>query len=609
MARYVVLILSAWCCAACANRSLDAIDRDVQRTIARYHREALGASGETDDRQLQRPAIDVPARAYRDDLATPNPAANELPIEARPPVDRDGALPQMPRMLDDDTDAPRMDLESLLAYAIEHSRDYRTAKEQLFIAVLELLAEEHLWGPRFFNTTTAAFNGTPESGDHDQALGVINTFTVTQRLPYGGEVSASALVDVVTMLRDAGTADDGQSAALTLSATLPLLRDAGIAARDDRIQARRNVVYAVRRFERFRREFLLQVSTQYYDLIRQQKQIENLERQVTNFNWLSARIEALADAGREAYFEVQRAQQQVLFASNNLINAQERYVAVLDSFKILIGKATGDPLAIEPTEIVIPEPATEPAQAVATAHQLRLDLQTSGDLVDDAKRRVAVARNRTLPDLDLFADVILRTDADKKRGGVDFELEDSDYTAGVTFGMPLDREIENIGVRRAMINAERTDRTYTLLRDRIAADVRQSIREIEQARFTLELQSRNLDIADKRLRGVLLRLRSLGPRDFIEAQEDLLEAENRRDAAERDLRVSILQFLLDTGQLRVGPDGQWRPPANLQPAATSTRESRAADMIGANDADPSTMDPGEESGGGVSGGPGGPENQ
>jgi len=62
---------------------------------------------------------------------------------------------------------------------------------------------------------------------------------------------------------------------------------------------------------------------------------------------------------------------------------------------------------------------------------------------------------------------------------------------------------------------------------------------------------------------VLLRLRSLGPRDFIEAQEDLTEARNRRDFAVRDLRVSILQYLLDTGQMRVKQDGQWEPPAGL----------------------------------------------
>ncbi len=196
------MLLFVLFCSACASRSLDAIDRDVQQMIARYHRDALGDSDETDARPLVRSPVDVPPSAYRDSLTTPNPPSSELPVEARPPAETGGALPQMPRMLDDDADAPRMDLESLLAYAIEHSRDYRNAKEQLFIAVLELLAEEHLWGPRFFNTTSATISGTPESGDHDQALAVINTFTVTQRLPYGGDVSASALVDVVSLLRD-----------------------------------------------------------------------------------------------------------------------------------------------------------------------------------------------------------------------------------------------------------------------------------------------------------------------------------------------------------------------------------------------------------------------
>jgi hypothetical protein len=62
---------------------------------------------------------------------------------------------------------------------------------------------------------------------------------------------------------------------------------------------------------------------------------------------------------------------------------------------------------------------------------------------------------------------------------------------------------------------------------------------------------------------VQLRLRELGPRDFIEAQEDLLSALNRRDDALRALRASILQYLLDTGQMRVASDGRWLAPAKL----------------------------------------------
>ena len=47
---------------------------------------------------------------------------------------------------------------------------------------------------------------------------------------------------------------------------------------------------------------------------------------------------------------------------------------------------------------------------------------------------------------------------------------------------------------------------------------------------------------------------------LLGAQDDLLDARNRRDDALRDLRVSVLQFLLDTGRLRVSPQGRWLAP-------------------------------------------------
>jgi len=49
----------------------------------------------------------------------------------------------------------------------------------------------------------------------------------------------------------------------------------------------------------------------------------------------------------------------------------------------------------------------------------------------------------------------------------------------------------------------------------------------------------------------------------IEAQEDLADAQDARDSAARDLRLSVLNFLLNTGQMRVTANGQWLPPARL----------------------------------------------
>ena len=552
------------------------IDRKTDALIESRQRQVLGEQAVTAD-----PPVPTHTELggslkpiYDPKPPTTNPEAADLPVRAAEPgpATPDDGLAAV-------VDPVQLDLPAALGYAIEHARDYRNERERLFLTTLALLAEEHLWGPRFFDTVRAQVSGTPESGDYDQVAAIVNELGVNQRLPYGGEVSVSALVDYTNYLQQStanNALDSTQSARLAVNAEIPLLRGAGLVAREDLIQARRDLVYAVRGFERFRRELLFDIASDYFDLIQTQQAIENQRRQAENFEWLQRRIAALAEAGREPFFEVQRAEQQVLFARNNLLNAQESYQSALDAFKVRIGMPVSTPLEIVPTELVVPAPELDVELAVATGLKLRLDLQTTRDQVDDAARRVQVARNGLLPDLDLFGSLSLPTDRERRFGGADFNTGQGLYTAGARLDIPLDRRIEELRLRQAQVQLERAHRSHELERQRVAQTVRAALRRIEQSRFSLELQNRNIEVARKRLRGVLLRLRTLGPRDFIEAQDDLLEARNRRDEAIRDLRVSVLGFLLESGQLRVGPAGQWLAPGNLQPAVNVVPE--AADV-------------------------------
>jgi len=558
-------------CAACAP-TLTELDRDVAQMIEQRQELALGqASGLEPGQVVEEYAADRTDEPdiYNQTPNTINPSAEQLGLESDAQFETD-PTGDLPRFLPDPDSATMLDLEGVLRYALANSRDYKRAKESLYTATLDLIAERHLWGPRFFNTTTGRFTGTPEAGDHEQAASVVNDFRVTQRLPYGGDVSVRALVDYVSLLRESSTTaddDDQQSATLSTNINLPLLRGAGMPARESLIQAERNLTYAVRDFERFRRSFLVDISTSYFNLIRNIQSIENQERQVENFRWLESRINALADAGREPFFEVQRAQQQVLFARNRLINTRESYASALNRFKLRIGMPVAEPLLIKAVDISIPMPQLNTGKAVNTALVNRLDLQTLTDQVQDQARSVEIARNNKLPDLDLTASVSAPTDNSKDRAGLDLDAGQGSYSAGLRFDAPLDRTREQTALQQALIRYEQAKRNLDLQRDGIREDVQSSIRQIEQSRFSLALQTRNIDIARKRLRGVLLRLRSLGPRDFIEAQDDLLDAENLRDSALRDLRVNILLFLLNTGQMRVTTEGLWEPPAKLVPAA------------------------------------------
>jgi len=549
-------------CAAGCQSSLDRLDTEVTQLIEQ--RQAL-ALGMTLPVEPETEADLAPNTPYDYNPGTVNPDLADLPATTETEgvvLDPDSALAAIASPA---PDALRMDLVQILGYAIEHAPTYRNRKESLYLTVLSLVAERHLWGPRFFDTVTSRVTGTPERGDFDTAMTLVNEFGVTQRLPYGGSIGASALVNYVNYLQqETGSTEprDSSSQELVLTLDLPLLRGAGQAAREDLIQSERDVVYAVRDFERFRREFLVDVANDYFDLVRQQRSLVNQRLQMQNLRRLADRTQALAEAGRIPPFDAENTAQQVLFSYNNLIEDEEDYLADLDTFKLQIGMATTRELVIVPQDIDVPTPRLDSAEAVVTAWDLRLDLQTAEDRVDDARRFVKVAENGTLPDLDLFARVSAVSDSGRRYGG-SMQLDEGEYTAGATLSLPLDRKIEWTRVRRAQILLEQQKRSYQLSRDQVALQVRRSVRLIDQARTALTLQQRNVELAERRIQGLELREREIQPRDMIEAQEDLLEARDRLDAAEADLRSNILQYLLNTGQMRVAPDGQWLAPAQL----------------------------------------------
>lgn len=574
----VGLVFSVVLAGCSGHGTLDGLDKEVSGLIERERDMSLGVeasrgdavddiergrmlgSGTMDDEQpttVNTEAADLPTRASGRKMRTGDELMN---AEASSPLDpEEGAL--------------ELDLEGLLGYAIEHAPEYRSEKEALFLATLNLIIERHQWGPRFFNTTSVGLDGDlPEGGDHEQAVELINDFRVMQRLPYGGEVAASALVNYTNALRQASSdssAHNSQGTTLSVGLDLPLLRGAGQVAREDRIQAERDLVYAVRRFERFRRSYLVSLSETYFNLIFQQRQIENEERQLRSNERLAARFRALADAGREAVFQAEDAQQRVLSNRSSLLSVQQSYATAIDQLKLRLGLSLEDPLVLLPVDMNIPEPVLDQRESVRVALANRLDLQTEFDRVDDARRALRVAENNLKGDLDFDASMALRTRSDREFGGVDFDLGRGDYSLGLSYGMALDRKIEQANYRRALVSVEQSERDYRVERDRVVLQVRDSIRGIEQARLTLELQTRGVELNERRLQGVLLRQRDLGPRQVIDAEEDLLNARNTRDRAATQLRIRILGYLLDTGQMRVGRDGTWLAPGTLVAAGES----------------------------------------
>ena len=95
-------------------------------------------------------------------------------------------------------------------------------------------------------------------------------------------------------------------------------------------------------------------------------------------------------------------------------------------------------------------------------------------------------------------------------------------------------------------------------------EVRSALRNIEVFQFTLDLQERNVEIAQLGLDSINAAPDRVSVLDQTRAISDLQGAKDARDSAKRDLELAIIDYLLQAGQLRISPVGTLMLPIDKQ---------------------------------------------
>jgi outer membrane protein TolC len=551
------LVVAILFSAGCAT-SMEAIDRRLDKVVGEQAKR-LGGGAAAPSRETKLATTDRAdrLRTLNKTPASSNPGADELKYV---PADemRDVAARLQSYSVAPGPDAVQIDLEGSWRQGQRAGREFLTAQEEYLLAAIRLLTERHRWSPRLFNDTFVGVSGSGDNGDFRHALSVINTLRATQRLPFGGDVEARWITRATQQLREQATGRYRQSSELALSASIPLLRGFGDVAREDIIQAERDLIYASRDFERFRRRYLVNLAQDYFNLIQQRSRILNQEKSLESFRKIDEAEAARVEAGRRPPFQRSITQNQVLGAQSQLASLNETYRLTLDRFKIRLGLDPKDSVVLGEIRFELPEPEIDLEKAGELALDYRLDLQTQRDRLDDAQRGVVNAKDQLLPSLNFTGSASLPTDPDRKVGGLGVQPDDLNYSAGLTLGLPLDREIERLGLKRSMISLEARKRDYAKARDDIVVAVWSALRRIDLARNQLSLAEQQVKINERRLEEQQLKADEVEPQRIVDSQNDLLRAQNDRDQARTDLRIAVLNYLLESDQLRVAPDGTFQ---------------------------------------------------
>jgi outer membrane protein TolC len=461
-------------------------------------------------------------------------------------------------------------LADAVALATAQNREYQTQKEDLYLTALDLTLARHQFDPLFFGT----LGGDAFRENEEKYITANGEFGFNLLLATGAQITTSIASDWLRFM----TGEPRESLTSVLSATItqPLLRGGGSkVVLENLTQAERDTLYQCRAFSRFRKTFVVSIITDYFRVLQTLSEVSNAKSNYESLKTSQQRLEALAEAGRLPPFQVDQARQDVFRAEDTYVRAQEQYNQRLDEFKIRLGLPATASIELDPNELAalgakgVSEPEYGQDEAIQTALAQRLDIANARDQVDDAERKVGVAANSLLADVNIVGSANVSAPQRVRFGQIEFNQ--GTYDIGLDVNLPLDRKAERNAYRESLINVMRRQRDHDQAVDEVKLQVRQDYRDLRGSAQRYRIQQTSLSLALRRVESteLLIQAGRADTRDLLEAQSALLQAQNATTAALVSHSIARLNFFRDVDVLQVRPDGFWEISQAIKPRIQS----------------------------------------
>lgn len=460
-------------------------------------------------------------------------------------------------------------LEEALELSTRFNRRYLTAKEDLYLQALSLSLARYQYTPIFGGGGQVDYEQRQRVAQDAQAgvdrltrertLSSGTQLGFNRLLRTGGRIAVDFTTDFIRFVSN----DPRWVSSSALGATLsqPLLRGAGYRiAIENLTQAERDLLYALRDFTRFRKEFTVDVVSTYYEVLQNRDRARNAYQGYQSFMASVEREEAKAAEGETPLSELNRLKESLLSTEQSWINAIRNYQLSRDRFKIDLGLSMDESIVLDERELddlEIHHPDITPDEAIEVALAARLDLDNVQDQLEDAKRRIDVAADGLEPELNLNLSGAI--DSGQSSG---FQLPDPDnysWSAGLGLDLPFDRKRERNSFRAALIAYDRSRRQTAQFIDQVKLEIQDGWRSLDQRKREFEISEIRVQLSQNRREEELLK-RELGlglALDLVDAQNDLINSQNERTSALISHTVARLGFWRDMGILFIKENGRW----------------------------------------------------
>jgi outer membrane protein TolC len=420
-------------------------------------------------------------------------------------------------------EARNISLEQAIQMALENNRTLRSAALDITSSDLSLKSQQSEFDIKIVPQGASRY----DSGEDGYwQVGA----TLSKKLAQGAEIAVTPTT---------GESGGSRNSEVDVSLRIPLLQGAGSAYAMDAVYSS---MYSNEKeklsFIKQQTDTILQTVTAVYGCIQTQQQIDFLQKQLDELKRHLSLAKIKEKSGIIDAMDLYRAEIRIQSVEEELTSTREELANNIDEVKNILAVSLQQPLIVTaPVDYRPVEIELEEAQNIALAN--RIELVMSAMQLQESERRVAVAKNNILPQLDLELGYNSYRDEDYDA------FSDERWTVALSSESDLFRTSERNDYQQSRLELQQVELSRQDVEEQIIQDVRFQLNSLEKQQERIAIRQEQARQAMGKLRLAESKFRYSLANNF-----DLLEAQTEMQQARTDYMVETINYIVGTYRLR-----------------------------------------------------------